>query len=77
MSQDEKRHTFANDPVLKLHTENDERPGVLEPQPDKMQPDVENLPDMSAVPSNRPVDTQTEQQEQHEREAMLQKLNEE
>ena len=77
MNQDEKRHTFANDPVLKQHDEDDERPGVLEPQPDKMQPDVENLPDMSVNPSNRAVDAVTEQQEQSEREALLQKLNQE
>jgi hypothetical protein len=72
MSNDEKRHTFANDPVLKQHTVNDERPGVLEPQPDKMQPDVESLPDMSAQPSGH--EDADASQAQAEREALNEKL---
>ena len=72
MSSDEKRHTFANDPVLKHHTVNDQRPGVLEPQPDKMQPDVENLPDMSVHPSGH--EDKDADQAQAEREAMNEKL---
>jgi hypothetical protein len=72
MSNDEKRHTFANDPIMKHHTVNDERPGVLEPQPDKMQPDVENLPDMSAQPSGH--EDKDASQAQAEREALNEKL---
>jgi hypothetical protein len=73
MSNDEKRHTFANDPILKQHTVNDERPGVLEPQPDKMQPDVENLPDMSVEPSGH--EDKDASQAQAEREAMVEKMS--
>ena len=71
MSNDEKRHTFADDPILKRHTVNDERPGVLEPQPD-MQPDVENLPDMSAQPSGH--EDKDASQAQAEREALNEKM---
>ncbi|HYF65701.1 MAG TPA: hypothetical protein VD886_22925 [Herpetosiphonaceae bacterium] len=73
MSNDEKRHTFADDPVLKHHTTADQRPGVLEPQPDKMQPDVENLPDMSVHPSGH--EDKGAEQAQAEREALNEKLN--
>lgn len=72
MNSDEKRHTFADDPVLKQHTADDQRPGVPEPQPDKMQPDVESLPDMSALPSGH-ADKDADQA-QAEREALNEKL---
>ena len=73
MSNDEKRHTFADDPILKHHTVNDQRPGVLEPQPDKMQPDVETLPDMSVHPSGH--EDKDAGQAQAEREAMNEKMS--
>lgn len=61
-----KPHATPNPP-------SDERPGVVERQPDLTQPDVTALPDMSADQSDSFPDPE---QADEEREALVRRLNE-
>ena len=53
----------------------EERPGVVEPQPDTLQPDVQALPDMSAEQSDRFLDPEAEAEDAAQREHMIKEKN--
>lgn len=70
---DEKRHTYDDDPIAKDYAVDVQRPNVPEVQPDKYQPDVQNLPDMSAKPSDEFQDAEAEREDEAQRQHILEK----
>ncbi|HEY1015817.1 MAG TPA: hypothetical protein VGE07_24120 [Herpetosiphonaceae bacterium] len=55
----------------------DERPGVVEPQPDTTQPDVDSLPDMGVDRPNNFDDKREQDQDAAERQAISEKVKNE
>ena len=67
----EKRHTPNNDPVDKDFALDPQRPSIPEVQPDKFQPDVQSLTDMSARPSDEFQDAEAEREDDAQRQHIL------
>ena len=55
----------------------DERPGVVEPQPDRTQPDVDSLPDMGTDRPSNFDDKREQDQDAAERQAISEKIKNE
>jgi hypothetical protein len=72
----EKRHTRDDDPVAKDYSRDPQRPNIPEVQPDTFQPDVQNLTDMSARPSDEFQDAEAEREDDAQRQHIVQKLTE-